>query len=179
VERRTTRTEDTVDVRLALPSQSRILSPRYPWAWGLVVAWEIDLTRAIPIDLEVDMSGGRARLDLEQLRIRRLEITCPVSEVELTLPAAAGDTAVEIKAEGAMVVVHVPDGVAATIDTVATEIGSLEVDVTRFPPHAKGHRSPGFETAGNRVEIHAEAADGVVRVLGPVAADDALEPLTT
>jgi uncharacterized membrane protein len=177
VERRTTRTNDGVDMRLALPSQSQILNSRFPWAWGVVVAWEIDLTRAVPIDLEVDMSGGRARLDLEQLRIRRLELTCPGSDVELTLPAAAGETAVEVQAEGAMVVVHVPDGVAAAIDSVAAEIGALEVDATRFPPHATGHRSPGYETATNRVEIHAKAEDGVLRVLGPGADDDALEPL--
>jgi hypothetical protein len=76
-----------------------------------------------------------------------------------------------------MVVVHVPDGVAAAIDSVAAEIGALEVDATRFPPHATGHRSPGYETATNRVEIHAKAEDGVLRVLGPGADDDALEPL--
>jgi uncharacterized membrane protein len=178
LERRTTRTEDAVDVRLGLPAQSSILSPRFPWAWGVVVDWDIALTRTIPIDLRVDTPGGRARLDLEQLRIRRLELACPGSAVELTLPSAAGDTAVEIQAKGAMVVIHVPDGVAATIDTVTPATGSLQADVTRFPPYHGGHRSPDYETATNRVEIHADVAGGMIRVLGPSAAADALEPFT-
>ena len=59
VESRTSRSDDTVDVRLALPVQSPMLNPRFPWAWGLVVDWDLMLTRAIPIDLEIDISGGR------------------------------------------------------------------------------------------------------------------------
>ena len=163
VDRRTTRSEDGANVRLALPSPSPILNPRFPWAWGLVIDWQIALTREIPIDLEVGISGGRGSLDLEHLRIQRLELTCPGSLVELTLPAAAGHTDVEIHANGAMVVVRVPDGVAAWIRGAGS--GSIELDPERFPPYAGGEfRSPDFETARNRIDIRADLGSGALSV---------------
>ena len=161
VDRRTTRSEDAVDVRLALPSPSPILNPRFPWAWGLVADWQIALAREVPIDLEVGIPGGRGTLDLKHLRIQRLELTCPGSLVELTLPAAAGHTAVEIHGSGAMVVVRVPEGVAAWIRGT----GAMEVDLERFPLGAGGdYRSPDFETARNRVDIRADLGSGALSV---------------
>ena len=115
VERRTTRSVEIVDVRLALPVQSPMLNPRFPWAWGLIVDWDLTLTPAIPIDLEIDIPGGRGSLDLERLRVTRIELTCPGSQVELTLPVNAGHTTIEIQAKAAVVVLRVPDGVSATI----------------------------------------------------------------
>jgi uncharacterized membrane protein len=175
VERRTARDGEGVDVLLALPPQSSILNPRFPWAWGIVVDWDIALTKAIPVDLEVVMSGGGARLDLEQLRISRLALASSGSVVDLTVPAAAGNTQVDIRAQGAMVVIHVPDGVAATVDAVPTATGGVDVDVARFPASADGFRSPDYATASNRVAITADVGGGLLRVLGPGATDDALE----
>jgi TMEM175 potassium channel family protein len=168
VERRTTRSEDAVDVRLALPEPSPILNPRFPWAWGVVVDWGLELTRAIPIDLAIDMPGGRGSLDLEHLRITRLELTCPGSLVELALPASAGFSTVEIQAKGAMVVVRVPDGVSATI-RAASPGGLTGVDTARFPLRDDVYRSPGYETATNRVDIRADVAFGSLTVTGPTS----------
>jgi hypothetical protein len=164
VERKTTRSEEAVDVRLALPSQPSILNPRFPWAWGVVIDWHIAMTRAIPIDLEVEMSGGLGRLNVEHLRIGRLKLTCPGSAVELTTPAAAGHTAVEIHASAGMVVLRVPDGVAAMIDGTA---GSIDVDADRFPLDAGHYRSPDYATATNRVDIRADVPSGALMVAGP------------
>jgi hypothetical protein len=120
----------------------------------------------VPIDLEIDLPGGLGKLDLEDLRIERLGVTCPGSQVELTLPAAAGRTTVEVHAEAAMVVLRVPDGVAATIHAAAD---AIEIDTARFPPHDGDYRSPGYETATNRVDIRAAVPSGAVTVTGPPA----------
>ena len=164
VERRTTRSDDAVDVRLALPRQSPMLNPRFPWAWGLVIEWQIALARAIPIDLEIDVSAGRGTLDLEQLRVERLELTCPGGMAEVTLPAAAHDTRVEIQAKAGLVVLRVPDGVAATISAAGDGTGAIEIDTERFPPYEGGYRSPDYETAANRVDIRAELPAGSLTV---------------
>jgi uncharacterized membrane protein len=169
VERRTTRAEDAVDVRLALPRQSPILNQGFPWAWGLVLEWAVELTRIIPIDLEIDLSGGEGSLDLEELRIERLELTCPGSHVELTLPANAGHSTVEIQAKAAMVVVRVPDGVAAAIRAAGTGSGSIQVDTARFPLYEGGYRSADYETATNRVDLRAELPMGSLTVTGPAS----------
>jgi uncharacterized membrane protein len=168
VDRRTTRTDDAVAVNLALPPQSSILNPRFPWAWGIVIDWEVALSGAIPIDLEVEMSGGQARMDLDGLRIGRLEFVCPGSDVELNLPSAAGDTAVEVRAKGALVVIHVPDGVGARIRQAGTVTGGIGIDTSRFPPDGDGsYRSADFATAANRVDIRAEVPGGLLTVVGP------------
>ena len=164
VARRTSRSEHAVDVRLELPRQSPILNPRFPWAWGLVVEWEAELTRAIPIDLEVDVSAGRGSLDLEHLRIGRLELTCPGGLAEVTLPSAAGHSTVEIHAKAGLVVLQIPDGVAASIAEVGGGAGSIELDDARFPPHEGGYRSPDYESAVNRVDIRADLPAGSLSV---------------
>jgi uncharacterized membrane protein len=170
VERRTTRSEDAVHLRLALPQRSQILDPRFPWAWGLVVDWEVALTRAIPIDLDIDIPGGMGRLDLEQLRIERLELACSGSLVEVTLPAAAGRTTVEIHATGALVALSVPEGVACRFRTAGAGTGALEVESARFPLQADGeYRSPDLETAANRIDILAELRSGSLSLTGPTA----------
>jgi TMEM175 potassium channel family protein len=173
VERRTTRTDDTVDVRLALPRQSPILNPRFPWAWGLVIEWEVALTRAIPIELDIDMSGGLGMLDLEHLRLERLELVCPGSNIELTLPAAAGHTDVAIQAKAGLAVVHVPEGVAALIRAPDAVAGSIEVDTTRFPLDEAGEfRSADYDTAPNRVTVRADVSLGMLRVHGTSMPDE-------
>ena len=169
VERRTTRSEDAIDVRLALAGQSPMLNQRFPWAWGLVVDWDLDLTRAIPIDLEIDIPGGRASLDLEHLRIARLELTCPGSQVEVTLPASAGLSTIEIQAKAALVVLRVPEGVAASI-RAASPGGLTEIDIARYPLHDDVYRSPGYDTATNRLDIRADVALGSLSVTGPASA---------
>ena len=168
VERRTTRSEDGVDVRLSLPVQSPMLNQRFPWAWGLVVDWDLAFTRAIPIDLEIDIPGGRGSLDLEHLRIARLELTCPGSQVELTLPASAGHSTIEIQARAAVVAVRVPDGVSASI-RASSPGGLTEIDIAQFPLHDDEYRSAGYETATNRVDIRAEVALGSLSVTGPTS----------
>ena len=164
VARRTTRSEHAVDVRLDLPRQSPILDPRFPWAWGVVVEWDVELTRAIPIDLEIDVSAGQGSLDLEHLRVGRLEITCPGGLAEVALPSAAGHSTVEIHAKAGLVVLRVPDGVAATIAAAGGGAGSIQLDDARFPPHEGGFRSPDYESAVNRVDIRADVPDGSLKV---------------
>jgi hypothetical protein len=165
VERRVTRADDGVSVRLALPRRSSILNPRFPWAWGLVTGWQLGLARAVPIDLEVEMSGGLGSLDLEHLRIERLDLTCPGSQVEVTLPAT-GRCNVDLRAKAAMVVLRVPDGMAASLR--ATSAGAIEADIARFPLTADGeYRSPDFETAADRVDIRAELPAGSLTLTGP------------
>jgi hypothetical protein len=109
------------------------------------------------------MTGGVGRLDLEQLRIERLELTCPASDVDMTLPAGAGQMAVQIRAKAALIVVRIPDGVAARIR--APGAGAVAVDLARFPPHAESEfRSPDFGTATDRIDIRADLPGGALRI---------------
>jgi uncharacterized membrane protein len=167
VERRTTRSEGAAAVRLALPRHSPMLNPRFPWAWGLVTEWGIALNRTIPLDIEVDVADGRGRLDLEDLRVERLGLICAGGLVELTLPAAAGHSTVEIQAKAAFVVLRVPDGVAVSITTVGSGDGAIEIDDARFPPYEGGYRSSDYDAAANRVDIRAEIPAAALSVTRP------------
>jgi len=83
---------------------------------------------------------------------------------EVTLPAAGGHSTVEIQAKAAFVVLRVPDGVAATISAAGSGAGSIDIDDARFPPHEGGYRSPGYESAANRVDIRADVPAGSLTV---------------
>lgn len=47
--------------------------------------WDVRLSRAVPLDLEIDLGAGRSDIDLVGLDLRRLEIDMGVGEVVLDL----------------------------------------------------------------------------------------------
>jgi len=163
------RVVDTIDARLSLPGRSGLLNPRYPWSWGPpnLLDWDASLTTRIPLELDIQSAGGQATLDLRGLRVTSVRLKSSASNAEVTLPADAGVTTFRLEASAATTILHVPEGVAASINATRA-VSSLEVDIERFPVvvDGKSYRSPGFEEAANRVEIEVELALGWLRVTG-------------
>jgi uncharacterized membrane protein len=161
------RDRDRVDVELALPRHRGLLSPRFPWAWGRFSAdWDIELTDRIPISLTIDTIGAVAALELEGVSLAALEVQANASSVEIGLPSAAGQTALGVNARAAVVVVRIPDGVAAWIHG-DTEMFELDVDVARFPMVVahREYRSADYSKSRNRVEVSVISSSGSVRIL--------------
>jgi len=54
--------------------------------------WDLDLSRAIPVDLDIDLGAGKSDLDLRGLKLERVEIDMGVGEMNLDLrgPHASG-----------------------------------------------------------------------------------------
>ena len=115
-------------------------------------AWTVGLTREVPLELTVEGGASRTRLDLAELRVRRLQIKTGASETTVTLSRAAGVTDVRAEAGAASLTFIVPNGVAARIrSTVA--LGSIRVDEDRFPRFGNDYQSADYGSATNRVDI--------------------------
>jgi hypothetical protein len=127
--------------------------------------WSVGLTSEVPLDLRLDTGAARARLDLSALRVRSLELHIGASETRIRLPRAAGATVVRAETGAASLVIEVPSGVAARIQS-RMAIGSSQIDETRFPRTASGHESSDYGTAANRADIDLRGGIGSTRVIG-------------
>ncbi len=125
--------------------------------------WRIDLARDTPLVIEIDLAAGDMDIDLTRLDVERLTVNVRAGSVEIFLPAAAGDTEVDIDAAAANVVIRVPDGVAARITTDVV-LGDADIDTRRFPRKGGGYESADYADAENRVDITVNVSVGRVAV---------------
>jgi hypothetical protein len=128
-------------------------------------SWTMGLTREVPLDLRIEGGASRARLDLRDTRLRRLQIKTGASETTVVLPQAAGATDVRAEAGAASVTFIIPNGVAARIKTTVG-LGSSQVDESRFPRMGDSYQSTDYTTAENRVDLYISGGVGSVRVRG-------------
>jgi hypothetical protein len=140
------------------------LDPPYWWGPRRPFDWDVQLNPAVPLALEFATGASRSILDLSGLRATAVILNTGMSATELTLPAAAGMTTVEVHSGFADVMIRIPAGVAASIHG-KLGLASLNVDDTRFRPIADGFESPDFSTAANRVRVRVEGGLESVRVL--------------
>lgn len=138
------------------------INPPRPLLTWQPVHWDVGLTSEIPVDLRLDTGANRSTIDLSALHVRRLELHTGASDTTVRLPAQ-GETAARIECGFAQVTVEVPAGVAAWIKG-RMAIGATKVDETRFPREPDGWKSPGYETAVNRVYLEIDGAFGAVLV---------------
>ena len=108
-------------------------SPNF-WTWypGQSLDWDICLNGGIPLALKIDSGASASSLDLTDLKVVELDINTGASSTEISLPANAGHTLVDIDAGAASVNIRVPAAVAARIK-VKSGLSSISVDTNRFP----------------------------------------------
>ena len=146
----------------------RLRSPSvviWPWGWGPGVRrhWQLRLNERIPIALSVHSGASDCRMDLERLKITRLRIESGASSLDVTLPARAGHTEARVSTGAASLSMRVPEGVAALI-RVDSALSSTDVDRRRFPREGGVYRSPGYDTAENRVDIRIDTGVGSISI---------------
>ncbi len=125
--------------------------------------WEVSLTRAIPLTMEIKAAVSNLELDLSELQVTELEMDVDVGNYVVTMPASAGTTRAFIKADVANVEVTIPEGVAARIK-VETDLGTFGVDESRFPRKGGYYLSPDFDSSTNRVDLELDCDIGRIRV---------------
>jgi hypothetical protein len=126
--------------------------------------WDVGLATGVPLELRIDVGASRSVLDLRELRLRRLDLKTGASETRIILPRAAGSTTIDVSQGAAALTVEVPAGVAVRFRS-RMGLGSVNVDQSRFPAIPGGYASTDYDTAANRVEIHAEGGVGSVRLI--------------
>jgi len=161
VEQKVLRTEGQIKARLKVDVASFFGVPTVN-VGGM--DWDIHLSRGIPIELKLSSGASESILDLRELQITELELNTGASRTEVTLPAAAGFTKVDVEAGAAEVVLRVPDGVAASIK-MDIGLSGKTINLDRFPQTGAGYESADYATAANRVLITVEAGIGSISIL--------------
>lgn len=114
--------------------------------------WDVSLARTPRLSINLDGGAAQLKLDLRDLQVRELTVDAGAANIEITLPANAGETKASIDAGAANVEIVVPQGVAARINS-SGGLSSFNVDMARFPRSNGSYVSPDFNSATNKVTI--------------------------
>ena len=136
----------------------------FDWSPGQSLDWVFNLSRDIPLILELETGASENRLDLTDLRVSELSLKSGASSTNLTLPANAGRTRVNIEAGAASVKISVPGGVAARIRS-KSGLSSINVNQQRFGKSGDLYQSPDYDSAANQADIEVQMGVGSVEVL--------------
>jgi hypothetical protein len=136
-----------------------------PWngGWAGALDWDLSLNPAVPLSLSLETGASEARLSLLDLQVRELRLKTGASSTMIDLPSAAGFTRVWVESGAASLRIHVPQGVAASID-VKGALAGIHVNAGRFPRTGSRSESPDYATALNKVEINVQMGAGSVEV---------------
>jgi hypothetical protein len=136
-----------------------------PWSWGGggALDWDVQLSREVPLALDLETGASDTKLDLADLRVNDLRLRTGASACEIIMPSSAGTCRARLHAGAASLTVRVPEGVAARIRTRAG-LSEISVDTARFPRSADGYQSADYDTAANKADIAVEMGVGSVRV---------------
>ncbi|HEY82404.1 MAG TPA: cytochrome d ubiquinol oxidase subunit II [Dehalococcoidia bacterium] len=124
--------------------------------------WEVNLSREIPLALEIKSAVGDLNLDLSQLSVTELGMDIDAGNCVIQMPASAS-TKAYIKADLANIEVTIPEGVAAKLK-IAADLTALEIDEGRFPRRGDYYISPDFEQAVNQLELELDSDLGRVQI---------------
>jgi len=140
------------------PSTEGIFYTIMPWTWG-AREWDIALNEETQWALNFEMGASDAQINLADLQVSDLNVETGASNTEITLPANAGHTHVDLSGGAASIRFDIPEGVAARIH-VDSGLASIDIDRERFPRVGDVYKSEGYETAANKVDINADFGAG-------------------
>jgi hypothetical protein len=155
------RADGEAELRMAMDEDSWLFS--LPGFRGSGTDWEIALSRAPRLSIDVGAGAADIVLNLRDLQVQELNFDTGASNAEVTLPANAGHVDVVVNGGATNIEITVPEGVAARI-TNSSGLSSVDVDTDRFPRSGDAFVSPDFDTAQNRVAIDISVGAASVEV---------------
>ncbi|MDZ7802009.1 MAG: DUF5668 domain-containing protein [Trueperaceae bacterium] len=146
--------------RIGLESRTR--GPNFG-ARGGDRRWTLDLTREVPLRLDLDTGVGESTLTLRALQLQAIDLDAGVGRVDVVLPERGG-YAGSIDAGVGEVVVRVPRSVEARF-VVSTGLGGASVDGV-WVRDGNVHTTPGYDQAAeaDRIDVRVQGGVGEVRV---------------
>ncbi|MBI9043335.1 MAG: hypothetical protein JEZ06_02545 [Anaerolineaceae bacterium] len=144
------RSSDITSVKLKIPTDA--WWTRMPAMGFEGHRWDMEISPAIPLELDIDSGANESFLDLSKLVVKKLSIDTGASSTRVLMPEQAGETFTEIKSGAASVRLHIPENVACKIE-VESGIAEIKIDQNRFPKVNKIYQSSNFDSADNRAFI--------------------------
>jgi hypothetical protein len=138
-----------------------------PWLRGSSAPaprMDVAVSPLVPVALTIQTGAADAHLDLDQLRATKVDLAAGASTVWLRLPSGAGPTTAYVRGGLTELTIEVPAGVAAQI-RYHGGLNSVVIDQSRFPAVGGDlYRSPGYDSAPNRVDLSIDSGLASVRV---------------
>jgi len=125
------------------------------------MTWDMQLNQTVPMHLKVDTGAGTAMLDLARLHVTDLQANIGVGTTMLTMPAQ-GRVHAQVNGGVGETTIIIPAGVAARI-TATAGLGSVHVP-SGYQRQDKVYRSPGYDTAVNRVDMQVNGGVGSITI---------------
>jgi len=152
---------DVLEADLSVPAD---VFGHSPWMWGpgRSLDWTVELTREVPLTLDLEMGANEARLNLNDLRVTDLRVKSGASNTTISLPAAAGLVRGKVEAGAASLALRVPAGVAGRFRV--TGLTGTTVDSARFARSGDEYRSADFDSAANKVDFEITMGAGSVDI---------------
>ncbi len=125
--------------------------------------WDLQLSPAIPLEVEVQAGASQIELDLTRLRVPELQVELGAAQAHLRLPAH-GHTAATVEAGAANVTIDIPADTPARIRT-RSGLAQIEIDTRAFPriDSSDIYQSPGYDAApDNRIDL--EIKTGLAKI---------------
>jgi hypothetical protein len=126
-----------------------------PWAWGWRggLGWQIGVTSALPVVLDVRAGAGEFDLDLSAVALVSAFMGIGAADLRVVLPRPRGEVPVRIEGGAAGFTLLVPAGVEMRVTTsgLLTTSGPME--------------TPGYAAARDRVTVTVSGGAASVRVL--------------
>ena len=115
------------------------------------VDWDVRLSGDIPLELSIKGGAAESDIDLSKLKVQRLQVDIGASTVKVAFPEEAGLTTATIQSGVSRIMLEIPPGVGAKIQT---DGGLSAFDVaSRFRKTEDTYISDNFNTATNRLEL--------------------------
>ncbi|HHT27558.1 MAG TPA: hypothetical protein GXZ82_09965 [Firmicutes bacterium] len=133
------------------------------WLRGLSELWDMRLTRAIPLDVEISSTVAGLEVTFADLQLRTLDISAGLARIELRLGETHRRTDVFINATLAEVTLVLPVtvGLRVKLDSLLTSHNLAE---TGFVQSADGYYNSNFFDAESTVDIYIAATGARVKV---------------
>jgi hypothetical protein len=133
------------------------------WAGAPKADWQVELSRAPKLDLQLNAGAADVEFDLRELQVSQLDVDVGAADIDITMPASAGDVRAVVEGGAADIQITIPQGVHARI-TSTSGLSSVKVDSSRFPKTDGAYQSPGYDTATNRIALELKVGAASVNV---------------
>jgi len=129
--------------------------------WGDGQGWEVRLNPDVALELEISLGVGKSDVDLTGLTVSDLEVSMGVGQTTVILP---DEGRFQAKIDGAIgeTIVVIPAGLAARI-RLSTALASKHLPAG-YQRQDDVYTSPGYKSAGNRVDLEVSQAIGNVTI---------------
>lgn len=148
---------EQVDLKLENPAAIFVRNPGSFERW----TWSINLTEAIPLDLNIDMGAGRVNADLEQVLLNQLQVDLGVGTAFLELPTT-GSYSVQVDGGIGRIQIDVPEATGVRIEA---DTGLVIVNMPdSYRRQGDLYLSPDYESSEQKVQIRIDLGIGTVEV---------------